>query len=109
MLAANAAAVDTNQVIFLIEIVPAEGIRLPFSGSGGFGTSPLWGSSRSGNLRNRAPTYHPRAVTPSEIASSHATIGWRQPNGVLGLLLQRGRQLVAHRFRYRSAASYLLL
>src|ERR1700730_4429547 len=48
-----------------------------------------------GNLRDRAPRYHPRAVTPSEFASSHArTIGWGQANGVLGLLLQRERRLL---------------
>ena len=30
-------------VDFQVEIVPADGIRLPFSGSGDFGTSPFFG------------------------------------------------------------------
>jgi hypothetical protein len=49
-LAANAGADDpgaTNHVDFQIEFVPADGIRLPFLGSGDLGTSPFLGSSQS--------------------------------------------------------------
>jgi hypothetical protein len=34
-----------TNVDFQIEIVPADGIRLPFSGSGDVGTSPVLGST----------------------------------------------------------------
>jgi hypothetical protein len=50
MLASNAAADGiggSTNFDFQLEIAPADGIRLPFSGSGDFGTSPFLGSSRS--------------------------------------------------------------
>ena len=34
---------NTNHIDFQIEIVPADGIRLPISGSGEIGTSPFFG------------------------------------------------------------------
>jgi hypothetical protein len=39
------AAVIRTNVDFQIEIVPADAIRLPFSESGDFGTSPFLGST----------------------------------------------------------------
>jgi hypothetical protein len=37
--------------ILRLKIVPADGIRLPFSGSGDLGTSRFWAALSQGNLR----------------------------------------------------------
>jgi hypothetical protein len=54
-LAANAGAGGSgdNEAIsfFRLKIVPADGIRLPFSGSGDLGTSRFWAALSQGNLR----------------------------------------------------------
>jgi hypothetical protein len=61
---ADAAVIRTN-VDFEIEIAPADGIRLPFLGSGDFGTSPFFGSSSQGDLPDRSSTYHSWDVVPT--------------------------------------------
>jgi hypothetical protein len=48
------ASVARTNFDFQIEIVPADGIRLPFSGSGDFGTSPFLGAALGrGNFLDR--------------------------------------------------------
>jgi hypothetical protein len=47
---ADGAGIGTKS-IFQIEIVPADGIRLPVGRSGDLGTSPFFGSSQSRQIR----------------------------------------------------------
>jgi hypothetical protein len=57
MLASNAdanGAGDTNQRRSQFEIAPADGIRLPFFGSGDFGTSPFFGQLSVEAIRSTA-------------------------------------------------------
>jgi hypothetical protein len=74
------------------EIVPADGIRLPFfSEAETSERRRFWAAPGQDSRLDRSTTYHSRAVIPSEIRVQPprytGTKGWRQANGLLGLLL----------------------
>jgi hypothetical protein len=89
-----APVIQTN-VDFQIEIVPADGIRLPFPASGEFGTSPFFGQHLvkliSSTVRQRSIS---GCVTHSEFASTHP-LHRRLSEGFPDLRLQRERPEVA--------------
>jgi hypothetical protein len=62
------ALVMRTNVDFQIEIAPADGIRLPMGKAETSVGRRFWAALSQDNLLDRGSTYHPRAVTPSEIA-----------------------------------------